>query len=159
MAVAMGAVAVEKHFTLSRSDSGLDDSFALDPTLFTHMSATIRRIDAILSLDPQGGRKKVLGEFAAEYGQERVHSILGTGIKTLAPSEADSYATTRRTLHAVADLEPGTEVSRENVAALRSERNLKAGIEPRYLDEIAGARITERVSAGDGIQWHHLLAL
>ncbi len=157
LAVALGAVTVEKHFTLSCTDSGLDDSFALDPTMFTHMSATVRRIDAILSLDPGGGRTKVLGEFAAEYGHERVQSILGDGVKRLAASEAENYATTRRSLHAVTDLASGTAISRDAVAVLRSERNLAPGLDPRYLEELLGARLTTSVAAGDGVTWSHFI--
>lgn len=157
LAVALGASVVEKHFTLSQSGAGLDDSFALDPTAFTHMTATVRRIDAILSLDATDGMRKVLGEFSAEYGREKVRAIIGDGIKRLAPSEERSYATTRRTIHAVADLEEGCEISRENVAVLRSEKNLTPGIEPRHLTDVLGARLAAPVAAGEGLQWHHLL--
>jgi N-acetylneuraminate synthase len=42
LAAALGASVVEKHFTLSRSGTGLDDRIAMDPAMFTQMSASIR---------------------------------------------------------------------------------------------------------------------
>ncbi|MEE8442032.1 MAG: N-acetylneuraminate synthase family protein [Spirochaetia bacterium] len=157
LAVALGAPIVEKHFTLDRSAGGMDDPIAMDPAMFTQMAATIRRIDAILSLDPAGGREKVLGEFAAEYGSERVRSVLGDGVKRLAASEESNYATTRRSIVAVRDRSTGTVVGTEDVAVLRPEKNLSPGIEPRYLDDVIGALLSEPISAGAGVQWSHLI--
>lgn len=157
LAVALGATVVEKHFTLSRAGGGLDDPIATDPTMFTQMCATIRRIDAIRSLDPDGGPEKVIGEFDAEYGAERVAKVVGDGVKRLAPRETASYATTRRSLLAVRDLAAGHAIGDGDVAALRSER-LEPGIEPRYAREIAGARLARDVPAGGAITWDTLLA-
>ena len=157
LAVALGAAIVEKHFTLDRSAGGLDDQIAMEPAMFTEMAATIRRIDAILSLDPADGRPKVVGEFAAEYGSDRVHSVLGDGVKRLAPSEEANYATTRRSVLAVRGLPAGAILGTEDVAVLRSEKNLSPGIEPRYLEYVIGARLAQSISAGAGVQWNHLI--
>ena len=157
LAVALGAALVEKHFTLDRSAGGLDDSIAMEPKMFTQMAATVRRIDAILSLDPTGGRQKVVGEFAAEYGSDRVKNVLGDGVKRLAPSEAANYATTRRTIHAMRAMPAGATIGEEDVAVLRSEKNLSPGIEPRYLGNVIGAKLSQPISAGDGVQWNHVI--
>lgn len=157
LAVALGATIVEKHFTLDRSAGGLDDPIAADPAMFTEMAATIRRIDAILSLDPSDGREKVVGEFAAEYGSDRVKSVLGDGVKRLAPSEEANYATTRRSIHAMRHMSAGGVLGTEDVAVLRSEKNLSPGIEPRYMEEVIGARLAQSISTGAGIQWDHLI--
>ena len=157
LAVALGATVVEKHFTLDRSDGGLDDAIAMNPDMFTRMAATIRRIDAILSLDPTGGREKVVGEFAAEYGPDRVQSVLGDGVKRLAASERASYATTRRSIHATGDMSAESTIGEDDVAVLRSEKNLSPGIEPRFLDTVVGSRLTRSISAGAGVRWEHLV--
>jgi N-acetylneuraminate synthase len=158
LAVSLGAPIVEKHFTLDRSGGGLDDPIAMDPVMFTQMSATIRRIDAILSLDPEHGGTRVIGEFAAEYGEDRVKSVLGDGVKRLAESERGNYATTRRSIHAVRDLAAGDTIGAGDIAALRSEKNLSPGLEPRFADEVVGCRLAEPVRAGDGLVWRHLVS-
>jgi sialic acid synthase SpsE len=157
LAVALGAAIVEKHFTLDRSDGGLDDPIAMDPAMFTQMAATIRRIDTVLSLDPADGQRKVLGEFAAEYGSDRVQSVLGDGVKRLAESERANYATTRRSIHAKRAMPADAMIGEDDVAVLRSEKNLSTGIDPRFLSTVVGSRLAEPISAGAGIQWEHLI--
>lgn len=158
LAVAMGATVVEKHFTLDRSGGGLDDPIAANPAMFAEMAATIRRIDSVLNLSPEEGRQKVLGEFEAEYGSERVASVLGDGVKRLAASEEDNYATTRRSVHVVSALDEGTILKPEHVAVLRSEKNLLPGMEPRDLDRVMGARLAVSLDAGEGLRWEHLVS-
>ena len=153
LAVAAGAVMVEKHFTLSREGSGLDDPIAQDPTMFTAMAAAIRRIDAILNLDPAEGREKVVEEFRAEYGTSRIESILGSGAKAVAPAEQANYATTRRSIIAMRDLSTGETIRHDDVAALRAEKNVRPGIEPRFLEIVRGAVVAEPVRAGEGVVW------
>ena len=156
LSVALGATIVEKHFTLSRTGSGLDDSIAMDPVMFTQMAATIRRVDAVLSLDEHHGRRRVIAEFEAEYGSDRVSAVLGDGVKRLAPAETRSYPTTRRSLIAVEDLPEGTVLAPHHVAALRAE-TLSPGLEPALLDEVIG--LTVRLPVRNGYSppinfWH-----
>lgn len=157
LSVALGAAIVEKHFTLSRRGDGLDDPIAMDPTMFTQMTATIRRVDAILALDPVDGARKVIGEFEAEYGAARVAAVLGDGVKRLAPREERFYRTTRRSLLAVRDREAGEILEPSDVAALRSER-LKPGIEPRDAGHVLGRRLTRPIRSGDPITWELVTA-
>jgi N-acetylneuraminate synthase len=52
MAVARGAVILEKHFTLRRSDGGPDADFSLEPEEFTRLVKTVREAwDALGSAD------------------------------------------------------------------------------------------------------------
>ncbi len=156
LAAALGASVVEKHFTLSRSGSGLDDRIAMDPAMFTRMSASIRRIDAITSLDPEHGGAKVMAEFEAEYGVDRVRAVLGSGVKRLAPREEGNYRTTRRSLLAIRDLPAGHRLGEHDFAALRSE-TLEPGLEPRFAGVIRGAVLRVPVRAGGALGWEMLL--
>jgi pseudaminic acid synthase len=47
-AVALGACIIEKHFTLSRSESGPDSAFSLEPPEFKDMVSTIRDVEKVL---------------------------------------------------------------------------------------------------------------
>lgn len=156
LAAALGAVMIEKHFTLDHSGGGLDDLIAMDPDQFGEMCAAIRRIDAVRSLDPAHGGERVIDEFRAEFGDSRVSDVLGDGIKRLAPSEAGDYTTTRRSVHAVNDVAAGDTLSAQSLAVLRSE-NLEPGIDPRFLSRVIGAAATRPLRAGQGLQWKHVI--
>jgi pseudaminic acid synthase len=62
-AVALGAVAIEKHFMLSRADGGVDSAFSLEPAEFKLMAdacrtawAALGRIDYTIKESERGGR-------------------------------------------------------------------------------------------------------
>lgn len=50
VAVGLGAVAIEKHLTLSRADGGPDGSFSLEPTEFATMAAACREARAAVNI-------------------------------------------------------------------------------------------------------------
>lgn len=156
LAAALGAAAIEKHFTLDKSGGGLDDAIALDPNEFTQMAATVRRVDAIRSLDPDTGRAKTIAAFKAEYGRKRIEAILGDGVKRLAPAEAASYPTTRRSIHAVAEIAEGATIAAVDVALLRTEAMLRPGLDPQWLDQVIGAVASSTIPAGEGIRFADL---
>ena len=156
IATALGATVVEKHFTLSREGNGLDDSIAMDPAMFSRMVATIRRVDAIVLLEPDTGAHRAIGEFTREYGTERVAKVMGDGVKRLAPREAASYRTSRRSLLAVRDLPEDSVIRETDIAALRSE-TLAPGLEPKYADVVVGARLRRPLRSAEAITWTHLL--
>jgi N-acetylneuraminate synthase len=147
LAVSLGATVVEKHITLSRSGSGLDDPVALEPEGFAAMVRSIRAVEAA------GGSIEALGLDTA-----RLAGIMGDGVKRLSPSEAENYATTRRSIHARGDLREGEILSQDRLAVLRTEKNLRPGLHPRYLPIILGRRLARAVEAGQGIVWDDLLA-
>ncbi len=163
LATTVGATIIEKHITLDRSNSGLDDPIALEPDQFRQMVQEVRRISAQLqeaATDPLELRRRKLllqKEIQDRFGSARVETVLGNGVKTLAASEKRNYGYTNRSIHAMQDLPPGTTLNEGNCAILRTEKNLTPGLHPRYWERILGSRTTVAVTAGDGILWDHIL--
>jgi len=89
-AVALGAVIVEKHFTLSRADPGPDSAFSMEPGEFVEMVDAIRMTE------------KALGKVNYE----------------VSPKEAKSRVF-RRSLFVVEDVKKGDEFTRQNIRSIR----------------------------------------
>jgi N-acetylneuraminate synthase len=89
-AVALGAVVVEKHFTLARADGGVDSTFSLEPA-----ELALLRTETERAWQALGG--VVFGGTAAEK-------------KSLA---------FRRSLYVVKDMQPGEAFTADNVRAIR----------------------------------------
>lgn len=150
-AAALGATAIEKHITLSRRDSGLDDPIALEPKELAALTAELAR---------HGGEEpaKLLSGLEKEWGRDRIHKLLGTGRKELAPSERPHYGRTNRSLHIMQDLPAGHRLRPEDVALLRTEKVLRPGLHPRYLPLVLGKFLSRAVPAGEGLLWEDLLS-
>ena len=146
---AMGAVAVEKHFCLSRDDSGLDDPIALDPTGFKKMCAALHEV---LSL----GSQRIIDEMKHEFGPELVEKTLGNGIKTLPPSEKANYGRTNRSIHALRDISEGDIIKQDMIAILRTEKILRPGLHPRWESAIIGRKARNAIPAGEGIRFEDI---
>jgi len=121
VATALGAAVIEKHYTLSRDLPGPDHRFAIEPDELTAMVRAIR--DA--------------------------HDALGSGIKRMAPAEADLYVTARRSLFAARDLPAGIEVTAEDVAVLRPG----TGIEVRDLPKVVGRTTRRPIGRHEPLAW------
>ena len=94
-AVALGAVALEKHVTLARSDGGVDSDFSLEPA---ELTALVEAANAArLAVQP------------ARFGPK--------------PSEQDTLRV-RRSLYVVQDVRSGDTVSRQNVRSIRPSGGL-----------------------------------
>jgi N-acetylneuraminate synthase len=88
--VALGAVLIEKHFTLNRADGGVDSTFSMEPAELAQLVAETERA------------WRSLGKVS--YG----------------PSEAEKKSLQfRRSLYVVKELKAGDVLTRENVRSIR----------------------------------------
>lgn len=89
-AVALGACIIEKHFTLSRSVSGPDSAFSLEPHEFKAMVSAVREAE------------RALGRVSYEISdREKASRVF------------------RRSLYAVADIEAGAVLTAMNIRSIR----------------------------------------
>jgi sialic acid synthase SpsE len=147
---AAGALLLEKHFCLSRSDPGLDDPIALDPAMFGRMTRAVRSLESC----GEGEWERIARE---HYGTDRVEAVLGTGRKVLAPSERRNYERTNRSLHAVRALPAGHRIAEGDLAILRTEKILRPGLSPSLLDLVQSRALQRSLAAGEGLVWDDLL--
>jgi sialic acid synthase SpsE len=144
LGTAMGAAVIEKHFCLSRSDSGLDDPIALPPGSFAKMVLAVRKAE-------KAGAEETIDAICREHGKDLVESVLGDGIKRLAPSERTNYSRTNRSIHALIDINEGEIIERDMIACLRTEKILTPGLSPSWEEQIMGLRAKRSIPAGKGI--------
>jgi sialic acid synthase SpsE len=91
VAVALGACAVEKHYTLSREQTGPDHPFALEPEELKHMVQAIRETEA----------------------------SLGSSVKRVTEAESEMFRLGRRSLVAARDIAAGDGIGRDDLAVKR----------------------------------------
>lgn len=174
LATLFGASVIEKHFCLSRSDAGLDDPIALPPEDFSRMVRAVRQVEKELEpfMPPQQDfkssatfmnsaayiqvREKVVDAVKKERGAALIDAVLGDGIKRLAPSEKANYDRTNRSLHAVRPIMKGEPIKAEDVAILRTEKVLRPGLHPRWLEQVIGRTARQDIPAGEGIRFEDI---
>lgn len=118
--VALGATVIEKHFTLRRSDGGVDSAFSMEPEEMKQLVIESER------------SWQALG--SVHYG----------------PSQAEIPSLKhRRSLYIVKDLVAGTELTSENVKAIRPG----LGLPTKYADQVLGRRVGKAVSKGTPLTW------
>jgi sialic acid synthase SpsE len=149
LAASMGAEVIEKHFCLSRSDPGLDDPIALPPDEFSQMTRAVRHA-------VQNGPEETLATFKRERGDSLVEQVLGNGIKELATSEKANYHLTNRSIHALRDIQEGDILRDCDYAVLRTEKNIRPGLEPCWENAIKGRQARHFIPAGEGIRFEDI---
>ena len=149
LSVAMGAVAIEKHFCLSRDDSGLDDPIALPPSDFAFMVKSVR--DA-----SKRSPDEIIDEMSKKHGADVVQAVLGDGAKRFAPSELENYERTNRSLHALRDINEGEVITEDMFASLRTEKVLRPGLAPMWAEKICGRRARVFIPSGEGIRFEDI---
>jgi sialic acid synthase SpsE len=90
-AVALGAIVIEKHFTLDRNMPGPDHKASLEPTELKQMVSAIRNIEI----------------------------SLGSGIKQPSPSEMKNMAIARKSIHLGRDMKKGELIQEEDLVMKR----------------------------------------
>lgn len=163
---------VEKHFTLDKKGTGLDDRIAVDPVELTGLAVGLtdlsRRSREFLKRERHwaadfrrllktGGQplRTLARSFAVrmlpEYDPKRIVAALGDGIKELAPGESPHYTTTNRSLRAIRAIKTGERLQSTNTAWLRSEKNLQPGLPAREAGRLKNARALHPIADGDAI--------
>jgi N-acetylneuraminate synthase len=125
-AVALGARAVEKHFTDDRTREGPDHPFSLDPTSWREMVDRTREL---------------------EYA-------LGDGNKIVEPNEMETVVIQRRCLRASRDLPAGTVLETGDLEALRPAP--RDAIFPYQESMTIGRKLLRDLKRGDYPKWTDL---
>ena len=153
LSVAVGGTVIEKHITLSRETMGLDDPVALEPEQFALMIHTVHQTEATFRhYGSELGMERTVEQLSDQFGKERVISVLGDGIKRLAPAEEANYGRTNRSLHFMRDMKEGEIIGADDVAVLRTEKVLTPGFTPDWLDKVVGRKLLRDVTSGSGVQ-------
>lgn len=126
-AVALGARAVEKHFTDDTSREGPDHPFSMTAETWRDMVDRTRELEL----------------------------ALGDANKRVVENETDTVVVQRRCLRAAQDLKAGALLSSEMVEALRPAP--RDGIFPYELDRLLGMRLAIDVPLGEHFRWGMLV--
>jgi sialic acid synthase SpsE len=126
--VALGARAVEKHFTDDMSREGPDHPFSMTPETWKEMVNRTRELEL----------------------------ALGDANKRIVENEQETVVVQRRCLHAARDLRSGTVLTRDMIDVLRPAP--RDGIFPYEIDEVLGMRLGVDMQAGMYFKWGMLQA-
>ncbi len=116
VAVALGAGVIETHFTLARAAGGPDAAFSLEPAELTRL------------VDDCHAAWEALGVAQYRRGEIEAHN-----------------RQFRRSLDVVRDVEPGTELTSQDVRSIRPG----FGLEPARLPEVLGRRAARALKRGE----------
>jgi N-acetylneuraminate synthase len=106
--VALGATVIEKHFTLNRSDGGVDSTFSMEPTEMTQLVVETERA------------WQAIGKVSYGATEAEKKSIVF-----------------RRSLYVVKDIKAGEVLTNENVRAIRPGLGLPTKYLPQIINRLA----------------------
>ena len=149
MSLYNGATMLEKHITLNNDDDGLDDPVALNTENFKKMTDAINEAKKI-------SKDELYLEMKKHFGSV-IDDTLGTGIKTLAPSEKNNYLRTNRSLRFMNDISKGSKISKNDIGILRTEKILEVGLHPKFYDDFIGRTVTKDIKSGDAVFWSSII--
>ena len=121
-AIALGACAVEKHFTDDNARTGPDHPFAMNPATWREM------VDRANEL----------------------HAALGDGTKRVEENERDTVIVQRRCVRAARDIPAGATLAAGDLTVLRPAA--EGSFAPYELDRIVGKKIKHALVRGDAVQ-------
>jgi pseudaminic acid synthase len=120
--VALGAAVIEKHFTLSRADGGVDSAFSMEPAEMAQLVVE------------SGRARQALGQVS--YG----------------PTEAEKKSLQyRRSLYVVQDIKAGAVLTRENVRAIRPGLGLPTKYLDDVLGKVVKQDVSRGTALGWGL--------
>lgn len=125
-AVALGARAVEKHFTDDNNREGPDHKFSMNPQSWKEMVDRTRELE----------------------------QALGSPIKKIEDNEVETVCLQRRSIRAKIDLKVGDKLSAENLEVLRPCP--EDGMPPYELENIIGKEIINPIPKGEHVKWTSL---
>ena len=158
LAASQGATVFEKHITLSKKTSGLDDPVALEPQQFLQMTRALKQCRAAINrYGPERGGQEIIKQMEEQYGSGRVQKVLGNGIKALAPAEEKNYGRTNRSLHYMKAFEAGHLLAAGDVGVLRTEKVLTPGLSPALYESVIGKKRRRAVQDGAGVAWEDFM--
>ncbi len=120
-AVALGAVVIEKHFTIARADGGVDSAFSLEPHELKHLCGKTKEVTKETLI-----LKEAIG--VVDFEKE-------------AEAAGRAY---RPSLYAVKDIKAGEKFSNDNVRSVRPSN----GLPPKELDNVLGKRARKDIKFG-----------
>lgn len=123
-AVALGANLVEKTITFDRTTRAVEHIFSLEPAEMQKFVQVIRDVEI----------------------------ALGTTRRIMAPAELERRKLMRRSIHLLADLEPGHVLSADDF----DYRRPGDGIPPTEVDALIGRTLATRKRTGDRLEWADL---
>ncbi|MAI90542.1 N-acetylneuraminate synthase family protein [Ponticaulis sp.] len=125
-AVALGACAVEKHFTDDNYRDGPDHPFSMNPVSWRDMVDRTRELEL----------------------------ALGDGIKRIEANEVDSSIVQRRCMRLTKDIAAGEVLSETHLEALRPRP--EGSVEPFEVDMVIGQPVKAALKKGDALMWEHV---
>jgi N-acetylneuraminate synthase len=120
-AIALGARAVEKHFTDDNDRVGPDHAFSLNPATWREMVDRSRELEL----------------------------ALGDGEKRIEPNERDSAIVQRRALRLRVQKQAGDELSADDLESLRPAP--EGTVPPYALEQVVGRRLSTAKDAGEAL--------
>jgi N-acetylneuraminate synthase len=125
-AVALGARAIEKHFTDDNARIGPDHPFSMSPATWREMIERTRELER----------------------------ALGSADKFVAGNEQDTVVVQRRCLRAARDIRAGEVLDRAMIAVLRP--STPGAIPPYEIEQALGTRALADIPAGKELRWTDL---
>lgn len=158
LSVFCGGTIIEKHITLSKKTSGLDDPVALEGEQFALMVHSVHQAEAVLNrYGKEAGFLQAVKQLEESYEKEKIFACIGDGIKRLASAEEKNYGRTNRSLHFMKSMKKGEKICADDIAVLRTEKVLSPGIGPEFLENAVGAVLARDVQNGSGVQFEDLI--
>jgi N,N'-diacetyllegionaminate synthase len=122
VAVALGAVVIEKHFTLSNRLPGADQRFAVEPDELKRLVRAVREAEA----------------------------VLGTGVKQVLAIETELHGFARRSVFSTCAIAAGEVFTEENLRVLRNGANAP-GLPPEEYPRLLGGKAARDIAGGTAI--------